>query len=70
MPTNRFILLLVLVISAAGLSIWAGYAATQSLNLDPVAWVIAGPALLVTWVVFRLANWVLRPKKSDNDTDG
>ncbi len=69
MPTSRFIALIVLVGLAAGISIWAGFAVSKSLAMEPVTWVIAGPALLVTWIVFRLGTWILRPRKPQDDAD-
>jgi len=57
MAHRQFIILLIVVITAAGLTVWGGWALSTSLGMPPIAWVLAGPAFLVAFIVWRLTAW-------------
>ena len=57
MAQKQFIILLIGVITAAGLTVCGGWVLSNSLGMQPIAWVLAGPAFLVAFIVWRLTAW-------------
>lgn len=59
MQMRQLITLLVVVILAAGLTVWGGWVLSNALGMPPIAWVLAGPALLVAFIAWRITAWWL-----------
>jgi hypothetical protein len=68
MPLRRLIWILGTVILAAGLTIWGGMMLSSHLGMPPIGWVLAGPALLVAYIVWRIAARIGRtPPREEAD---
>ncbi len=67
MPIDKLVLLLVLVVAAAGFTVWTGTMVAARHTL-PGGWMIAVPVLLVGYVVWRMvSNRSRRPGDDGND---
>lgn len=53
MPLDKFVLILVAVIAAAGLTVWIGTLVAASLQM-PAGWLVFIPAALIAYVVWRV----------------
>ncbi|MBV7379192.1 hypothetical protein [Maritimibacter dapengensis] len=53
MPLDKFVLILVAVIAAAGLTVWIGTLVAASLQM-PAGWLVLIPAALIAYVVWRV----------------
>ncbi|SLN62702.1 hypothetical protein PEL8287_03430 [Roseovarius litorisediminis] len=53
MPLDKFVLILVCVTLAAGVTIWLGFMFAATVNL-PFGWLGLIPAALIGYVVFRV----------------
>ncbi|MAM61120.1 hypothetical protein [Maritimibacter sp. UBA3975] len=53
MPLDKFVLILVVVIAAAGLTVWAGTLIAASIQW-PAGWLAVIPAALVGYIVWRV----------------
>ena len=53
MPLDRFVLILVIVIAAAGLTVWLGTMIAAAVAF-PAGWLAVIPLALVTYVVWRV----------------
>ncbi len=53
MPFNKFVMLIVSVIAAAGLTVWIATLAAASLDISTIGGVAVMPSLLVALVVGR-----------------
>lgn len=53
MPLDRFVLILVVVIAAAGATVWLGWIVLASVAV-PFGWAAILPALLLAYVVWRV----------------
>ncbi|MEO1495488.1 MAG: hypothetical protein AAFV19_25420, partial [Pseudomonadota bacterium] len=60
--TRRRLIIAATALCAGVLAVLAGLAATRALNMPPIGWVIAGPALLVALAAGRIAVRVTRTK--------
>ena len=54
MPLDKFVLILVVVIIAAGVTVWLGAMAAAALQLGGATWLVFIPAALVAYVVWRV----------------
>jgi membrane protein implicated in regulation of membrane protease activity len=64
MPLDRFVLLLVCVIAAAGATIWLALLISTSMAV-PGGWLLLAPAAALTYVVWRVLSERLRERKDD-----
>ncbi|PZX13617.1 hypothetical protein LX81_03166 [Palleronia aestuarii] len=64
MPLDRFVLILVCVIGAAGLTIWLGAIVSASFAF-PMGWFALVPTLLVLYVLWRVVSDRLRSAEDD-----
>ncbi len=53
MPLDKFVLILVAVIAAAGLTVWVGTLVAASVQM-PVGWLMFIPLALIAYVVWRV----------------
>jgi uncharacterized membrane protein (DUF485 family) len=70
MPIDKLVLLLVLVVAAAGFTVWTGTLVADRHSM-PGGWMIAVPVLLVGYVVWRMVADRPRPpgKRRDDRKD-
>lgn len=54
MPLDKFVLIMICVIVAAGLTVWIGAMAAAALQMPAFAWMFVLPAVLVGFVVWRV----------------
>ncbi len=54
MPLEKFVLILVIVVAAAGVTVWLGTMAAAAMQIGGPAWAMFIPALLVAYVVWRV----------------
>ena len=54
MPLEKLVLILVVVIGAAGVTVWLVTLAFAALQFGPPAWLVFIPAALVGYVVWRV----------------
>ncbi|TYB83566.1 hypothetical protein [Maritimibacter fusiformis] len=64
MPLDKFVLILVIVIGAAGVTVWLGTMIAASMQL-PFGWLVFLPAALVAYVVWR----VIAERLANRDDD-
>lgn len=65
MPLDKFVLILVIVIAAAGLTVWVGTMVVASFQLTG-GWLVFIPAALVAYVVWRVIAERLRNRDDDH----
>ena len=65
MPLDRFVLILVVVISAAGVTLWLGSILAVALQVSSAGFVLLIPAALVGYVAYR----VLMDRLNNTDDD-
>jgi len=53
MPLDKFVLILVAVIAAAGLTVWVGTLVAASVQM-PLGWLMFIPLALIAYVVWRV----------------
>ena len=53
MPLDRFVLILVIVIAAAGVTVWLGTLIAVSVEV-PFGWLVLIPAALIAYVVWSV----------------
>ncbi len=53
MPLDKFVLILVCVIAAAGATVWLGVMLTAAIQI-PFGWLVLIPAALIGYIVFRV----------------
>jgi len=66
MPLDRLVLILVIVMIAAGVSVWVGAIAVSALQLGGFAWAVVIPAALVAYVVWRVIAESLSNSEDDH----
>ena len=54
MPLDKFVLILVVVIAAAGITVWLATLAMAALQLGGMTWLVFIPAALVGYVAWRV----------------
>ncbi len=54
MPLDRFVLILVLVVIAAGVTVWLGVMAAGVFQIGPMGAFIFVPVLLIGYVIWRV----------------
>lgn len=64
MPLDRFVLILVIVIAAAGATVWIGTLIAASVQV-PAGWLSVIPVALIGYVLWRVISDRLR--NSDDD---
>ena len=64
MPLDKFVLILVIVLAAAGLTVWVATFVAAAYQL-PVVWTALLPAGLVAYVVWRVISERLRNRDDD-----
>lgn len=64
MPLDKFVLILVAVIAAAGLTIWLATLVAASVAM-PLGWAMLVPALLVAYVLWR----VIAERRANKEDD-
>lgn len=67
MPLDKFVLILVIVIGAAGLTVWIGTWIAASLQM-PLGWLVVLPVVLVAYVAWRVLAERL-PNRDDDHYD-
>lgn len=65
MPLDKFVLILVIVIGAAGLTVWVATLASAALQMQ-VGWLVLVPAALIFYVGFRVVADRLSNKDDDH----
>ncbi len=66
MPLDRFVLIVVITVAAAGATVWIGAMLVNALALSPAGWVLFMPAALVAYVVWRVIAERLSNKEDDH----
>ncbi|RVV97231.1 hypothetical protein EKE94_14535 [Mesobaculum littorinae] len=66
MPLDRFVLILVIAIAAAGATIWLGAVVSASFVATPVAALALIPALLILYLLWRVLSDRLRNSEDDH----
>jgi hypothetical protein len=67
MPLDRLVLILVVVIAAAGLTVWLGTVLAVSFSLHPLAALVpAGPVVLGLYVLWRVVAGRLGDREDDH----
>ncbi len=65
MPLDKFVLLLVIVLAAAGITVWVASLVLASLQMPAAGWALFVPAVLVGYVVWRVIAERLQNKEDD-----
>lgn len=65
MPLERFVLILVAVIAAAGLTVWVGTLAAAAITV-PIGWVFVIPVALIAYVAWRVIAERIRNREDDH----
>lgn len=65
MPLDKFVLVLVIVITAAGATIWVGAMVAASIQM-PFGWGLMIPAALVAYVLWRVIGERLANREDDH----
>ena len=66
MPLDKFVLLLVSVIAAAGVTVWLAGLLVAALEVPVFGWAVFIPAALVGYVVWRVIQERLRNAEDDH----
>lgn len=66
MPLDKFVLLLVVVIAAAGITVWLATLAMAALQLGGLGWLVFVPVALVVYVVWRVISERLNNAEDDH----
>ncbi|OIP87856.1 MAG: hypothetical protein AUK37_00585 [Rhodobacterales bacterium CG2_30_65_12] len=66
MPLERFVLILVAVIAAAGLTVWVGTLAAAATTTVPIGWVFVIPVALIVYVAWRVIAERIRNREDDH----
>ena len=66
MPLDKFVLILVIVIAAAGVTVWLATLAAAALQLGGATWLVFIPAALVAYVVWRVIADRIGNKEDDH----
>ena len=66
MPLDRFVLIVVSAVAAAGATVWIGAIVLNAFALSPAGWVLLMPAALVAYVVWRVISERLSNKEDDH----
>jgi membrane protein implicated in regulation of membrane protease activity len=66
MPLDRFVLMIVIVIAAAGATIWLGTLLAASMQISGAGWIVMVPVTLVAYVVWRVISDRLRNSEDDH----
>ena len=54
MPLDKLVLILVLVVAAAGVTVWLGVLAAAALQFSGPVWLVFIPVALIAYVVWRV----------------
>jgi hypothetical protein len=65
MPLDRFILILVIVITGAGVTVWLGATLRDVVEMPGAGWLPFVPAALVGYVIWRVISQRLSNRKDD-----
>lgn len=65
MPPDRFVLMLVGVIAAAGLTVWIGATVANNVQLPALGWLGFVPAALIVYVLWRVISDRISNAKDD-----
>lgn len=65
MPIDKFVLILVIVIGAAGVTVWIGTLVAASVQM-PLAWMALIPAALIGYVLWRVLADRLMNREDDH----
>jgi len=66
MPLDKFVLILVCVVAAAGLTVWLGTIVAATMQAPIIGWLVFIPALLIGYVVWRVIQDRLQNKEDDH----
>ncbi len=66
MPLDRFVLIIVVVIAAAGATVWIGVTIAAAIEAPLVGWAAIVPAALVGYVIWRVIAERLRNREDDH----
>ena len=66
MPLDRFVLIIIVVIAAAGATVWIGVTIAAAIEAPLVGWAAIVPATLVGYVIWRVIAERLRNREDDH----
>ncbi len=66
MPLDRFVLIIIVVIAAAGATVWIGVTIAAAIEAPLVGWAAIVPAALVGYVIWRVIAERLRNREDDH----
>ncbi len=66
MPLDRFVLIIMAVIAAAGATVWIGAAIAAAVEAPLVGWAAIVPAALAGYVIWRVIAERLRNREDDH----
>ena len=65
MPLDKFVLIVVLVVIGAAVTVWVGALVAAAVELPALAGLVALPALLAFYVIWRVVADRLRSREDD-----
>ena len=66
MPLDKFVLILVIVVAAAGVTVWLGALVASAIQIPGVGMLVAVPVLLIAYIVWRVIADRLRSREDDH----
>ena len=66
MPLDKFVLILVIVIAAAGVTVWVGTLVAAAVQVPAVGWFGFVPAALVGYVLWRVISDRIGNREDDH----
>jgi len=66
MPLDKFVLIIVVVITAAGVTVWLATLAMAALQMGGASWLVFIPAALAGYVVWRVISERLKNSEDDH----
>ena len=65
MPLDRLVLIIVIVLAAAGVTVWLGTMVAAAVQIPQVGWLIFVPVALVAYIAWRIVADRLGSKEDD-----
>ena len=66
MPLDKLVLILVVVLAAAGVTFWLGVVLAATMQTPKYGWTVAFPVVLVGYVIWRVISERWKNKEDDH----
>ena len=66
MPLDKFVLILVIVVLAAGVTVWVGTLVAATVQIPALGWAVSVPVALIAYVIWRVIAERLRNREDDH----